>query len=290
MSTARWFSSAKIVFKMPHDWSSKKSLKLLIIVKAKRRNGLCYIGLDTDQRKLVRPMLRKNTSCWFISKDPDLQIGEEYLFERRDPLYISYPHQEDNIFVKYIEPTGSVDVEQLYDILIDYSHPTVKEVFGNRDEFNGEYFVEHTRCPSAGIYKCKRKNLNIPYNADQHERKCEITEDGRKKPFSFRVTAVNDELPAVAFEDDVLVMLGLAKPYRGSSCQYNTKWRCYILVIGFVVRSTNIQQHSQSESQYGCQLRQSDGHEIVNTNGANLDAKACLPKAKKRKLETDYVS
>ena len=205
-----------------------------------------------DQRKLVRPVLRKSTCAW-LPKDPDLQIGEQHLFKRsRDILDISHPHRQDNVFVNHIQATGSVDDDQLYDILIDYSHPTVKEVFGNRDEFNGDYFVEHTRCPSAGIYKCKRKNLNIMCNADQNERRCEITEDGRQKPFNFRITAVNDELPAVAFEDDVLVMLGLAKPYRGSSCQYNTKWRCYILVIGFAVRSTNIQQHSQSESQYSC--------------------------------------
>ena len=60
-------------------------------------------------------------------------------------------------------------------------------------------------------------------------------EDLRQKPFSFRITVINDELPAVADEGDVLVILGLAKPSRGSSCQY-IRWRCYILVIGFVAR------------------------------------------------------
>ena len=59
--------------------------------------------------------------------------------------------------------------------------------------------------------------------------------DGSQKPFSFRITAINDELPTVADEEDVLVIFGLAKPYRGSSCQ-NTRWRRYILVIGFVAR------------------------------------------------------
>ena len=38
-------------------------------------------------------------------------------------------------------------------------------------------------------------------------------EDVRQKPFSFRITVINDELPAVADEGDVLVILGLAKPY-----------------------------------------------------------------------------
>ena len=63
---------------------SKNLLKLLITVKAKRRNVVCYNGLDIEQGKFIRPALRKSTSTW-LSKD--LQIGEEHLFEKsRDPL------------------------------------------------------------------------------------------------------------------------------------------------------------------------------------------------------------
>ena len=60
----------------------------------------------------------------------------------------------------------------------------------------------------------------------------EIMEDGRQKPVSYLITTICDELPAVA-DEEVLVILGLAKPYRGSSCQYK-KMRCYILAIGSV--------------------------------------------------------
>ena len=177
---------------------SKNLLKFLIIVKAKRRNGV-YIALDMEQGKFIKPALRESTSTW-LSKDPDLQIGEEHLFEKsRDPLEISHPHGGGT----------------------------------NMEDFNGECFHEHTRCPSVGIYRCKRKHLNTLYNTDQSEQRCKIMEDVRQKPFSFRITVINDELPAVADEGDVLVILGLAKPYRGSSCQY-IRWRCYILVIGFV--------------------------------------------------------
>ena len=55
----------------------------------------------------------------------------------------------------------------LLNILINYSHQTVKKGFGNMEDFNGEYFHEHTRCPSVGIYTCKRKHLNTLYNTDQ---------------------------------------------------------------------------------------------------------------------------
>ena len=38
--------------------------------------------------------------------------------------------------------------------------------------------------------------------------------DGSQKPFSFRIIAINDELLAVANEEDALVIFGLAKPYH----------------------------------------------------------------------------
>ena len=102
---------------------SKNLLKFLIIVKAKRRNGV-YIPLDMEQGKFIKPALRENTSTW-LSKDPDLQIGEEHLFEKsRDPLEISHPYGG-----------GS-----------------------NMEDFNGECFHEHTRCSSVSIYRCKRKH------------------------------------------------------------------------------------------------------------------------------------
>ena len=189
---------------------SKNLLKFLIIVKAKRRNGV-YIALDMEQGKFIKPALRESTSTW-LSKDPDLQIGEEHLFEKsRDPLEISYPHQQDNVFVSYLKVVGSFHVGMLFNILVNFSHQTVKEVFDNMEDFNGEFFHERTRFPSVGIYRCKRKHLNTRFNTDQSERRNEIMEDVRQKPFSFQITRINDELPAVADEEDVLVILSLAK-------------------------------------------------------------------------------
>ena len=36
--------------------------------------------------------------------------------------------------------------------------------------------------------------------------------DGSQKPFSFLIIAINDELPAVANEEDALVIFGLRNP------------------------------------------------------------------------------
>ena len=119
------------------------------------------------QGKFIRLALRKSTSPW-LPKDPDLQMGEEHLFEKsRDPLQISHPHQQDNVLVSYLKVAGSFQVGMLFDNLVDLSHQTVKEVFGNMEDFNGEYFHEHTRCPSVGIYTCKRNETNFETNVSK---------------------------------------------------------------------------------------------------------------------------
>ena len=107
--------------------------------------------------------------------------------------------------------------------------------------------------------------------------------DESQKPFSFRIIAINDELPAVANEEDALVIFGLAKPYQGSSCQC-TRWRCYILVTGLLLASCThltlyIQQQIQSESTVVSRGRRIDLYFLVSTQ---MTLKACLPIGKNR--------
>ena len=222
----------------------KDPLRLLIVAKAKMSDGFCYIGWDMDRHELRRPVLRKGSCRWFPAKDKNLNIGEKHLFKIRSPKLegISHPHRANDVFVKYSEPVADScdDVVELYDLLIERSYTTVKEVFGNIERFNGEYFLEHTKCPSVGIYRCKRGHLKIPYS-DRGERRCEIIEE--ELLFSFKITAVDEELPDVDGNEDVLVVLGLTRPYKGSSHQY-TKLRCFIIVVGFVAKTCTNTQHS----------------------------------------------
>jgi len=74
----------------------------------------------------------------------------------------------NDVFVSYKKPCDqsskavpdSADVD-LYYILIKQSHQTVKEVYNNPKQFNGKCVLEHTKCPSVGVYKCKREKLCI---------------------------------------------------------------------------------------------------------------------------------
>ena len=171
-------------------------LRLMIVAKPKMSDGFCFIGWDMDRHKLVRPVLPKNFCRWLPVKGRDLNIGEKlYLRLRSHELEgISHPHRTNDVLVSYRKPCDqaakaldSSDVVDLYDILIEQNHQTVKEVFNNPKQFNGEYVLEHTKCPSVGVYKCKRGKLRITTANDcKGERRCEITQDMHQ----FRYTTI----------------------------------------------------------------------------------------------------
>jgi len=259
-------------------------LKLMIIAKARMSDGFfCYIGWDEDtedRHKLVRPVLRQNSCRWRLAKDKDLNVGEKHLFEVRSPELqgISHPHRANDVFVSYREPcdqsTKASDVVDLYDILIKQGHQTVKEVFYNTLR-EGKYVLEHTKCPSVGVYKCKREKLRITTDNNRDERTCEITEDPLVV-YKYKITAVDDELSVVDPSEDVLVILGLTRPYRGSSHQF-TKLRCYVIVVGFVTRSRSQQQSPQSPLSV-----------LHGENANDVSVSGVLSPQRKRKRETDY--
>jgi len=255
----------------------------MIIAKARMSDGFCYIGWDEDRHKLVRPVLRQNSCRWLLEKDKDLNVGEKHLFEVRslELQGISYPHRANDVFVSYRKPCDqstkavhdSSDVVDFHDILIKQGHQTVKEVFVNPKQFNGKYILEHTKCPSVGVYKCKREKLRITTGNNGKERRCEITED---VVYNYKITAVDEGLPDVDPSEDVLVILGLTRPYRGSSHQF-TKLRCYVIVVGFVTRSTSQQQSPQSLLSV-----------LHGENANDVSVSGILSPQRKRKLETDY--
>ena len=114
-------------------------------------------------------MLRKNYFHW-LPADHVLHIGGRHLFKIKssDLEGTTCPHRTNDVLVEYTGPYDETAddsyVTELHDILKGQSHDRVKEVFGSMDTFNGKYVLEHTKCSSVGIFKCKRKNLKIKYS------------------------------------------------------------------------------------------------------------------------------
>jgi len=94
--------------------------------------------------------------------------------------------------------------------------------------------LELTKCPSVEVYKCKREKLRITMENDSRgERRCEIIQDAPVQVYNYKITAVDEELPDVDSSEDVLVILGLKRPYKGSSDQF-TKLRRFVMTVGLV--------------------------------------------------------
>ncbi|KAJ7318262.1 hypothetical protein OS493_038139 [Desmophyllum pertusum] len=241
---------------------------------------------DMDGHKLVRPVLRQG-SCRWLAKDKDLCIGEKHLFGIINPQPEGmYPHRTNDVLVNYINPCDpsedNSDVGELYDILIDQSRQTVKEVFGNMDGFNGKYVLQslqRTNCPSVGIYKCQKKSLII--GGEPGKRRCKST---KGELFDYKITAVDDKLPDVADDDDVLVMLGLTRP-SSSLKHYQYRNRCGIIVVGFVAKCKYAQQHFLVECQHDCEFSSTEKPE--DGRNTNEIKEAILPSSmgRKRKWE-----
>lgn len=118
-----------------------------------------------------------------------------------------------------------------------YSHETVKEVFGNMAPINGKNFLERSRCPSVGIYRCKRNNLSFGVKG-----RCQITKEG--SVFYFKITAVNG-LQAGDLNEDILLVLGLTR----YSVPFNLRSPCFIIIAGILTSSReNTKQHSCCET------------------------------------------
>jgi len=53
--------------------------------------------------------------------------------------------------IKFLSPRGHV-ISSIYSDKV-----TVKDVYNNPKQFHGKYVLEHTKCPSVGVYKCKKE-------------------------------------------------------------------------------------------------------------------------------------
>ena len=91
---------------------------------------------------------------------------------------------------------------------------------------------------SVGVYRCKREKLRITSGNNSRE-------NGEQAPvvYNHKITVVDEELPDAVISEDVLIIIGLARPYKGSSHQF-TRLPCFVIVVSFVTRSTNSQRQS----------------------------------------------
>lgn len=193
-----------------------------------------------SERGFVRPILRTETSqCCWVPTDPPFQVGEVHLFQIscRHPPEIPHPHRADDVLLEYRQIlSGNPNMpDLLYDHLVSHSHQSVMDVFGDTNIVQKEYIVEvieGTDCPSVGICRCKGKNLQF-YANEYGKKRCKINQQ-EALSFDFPITCCSLQTYGILppADDNVLVILGLGRPFDGNG-KFDPK-RCYILIIGII--------------------------------------------------------
>lgn len=212
---------------------TQDQLNLLIIVKTKMNNGYCFIGWDMISGGLVRPILRTATNqCCWQETDPVLDVGQQHRFQvySRNLKEIPFPHKSNDVLVHYLESIPAEEIT-MFDLLGAESCNRVEDVFNGADIKERRYVIEGDMCPSAGIYRCSGKNLSVfdfKFRDGNMKKRCQIIEG--EITFLFPITALQPYFPT---NEDVLVIIGLARPFPGYNGEYNPK-RCTIIVLGII--------------------------------------------------------
>ncbi|CAC5368891.1 unnamed protein product [Mytilus coruscus] len=211
---------------------STSEIVLRIIAKTKMKNGYCYLGFDEENGRIFRPIINTRVCCWPVSRD--FCWKNSYRFqvtlnpdEHKEDFLTPYPHCNDDMVVTFHvkeEKTETFKVQ----VLINLAKLDINEIFVDIKE--KKYLLNNARSPSAGILKCRSRNVCLYLD--------EYSKDNRFKihlssgDYDLPITAINhDEIPLV--DTEVLVVLGLGRPYHKKR-SYNPS-RCYILVVGLFV-------------------------------------------------------
>ena len=212
-------------------------LNLVITVKTRMNNGYCFIGWDMTKGELVRPILRTATNqCCWRKTDPVLDVGQQYRFQvySHHLEEIPFPHKNNDVLVDYLESIAAEEINIFY-LLFAKSCKRVEDVFNGADIKDGKYIIEGEKCPSVGIYGCSGKNLTwfqIKSRGGSVKNRCKVVEGN--VAFVFPFTALQPYSPTN--DEDVLVILGLARPFTGYNGEEYNPARCAILVLGIIPR------------------------------------------------------
>ena len=226
---------------------SKTELKPLIIIASTFMDNRheCVMAWSGEKSRLLRPITNLKTNSW---DSGTFTVGLTYEFKILDwNPRLEGPHKGEDILVKAPRTLGEspLDETAMYKKLESSSKTSVTEVFPADEIKENKYIEELTNCPSAGIIRCKVKDISL-FKNDYEKDRCKIFEN-----YDFPMTAKNTDslkadLKTRSREDCLLVLLGLTRPFAGEEKKYKPR-RCYIMVIGIIRAAQAQANESQPE-------------------------------------------
>ena len=215
-----------------------EQLELIIVASTFMDQGQifeCAMAWNKQENRLLRPVTNFKTNSWKLGTFT-VGLTYEFVIRNRNPES-DKPHKSEDILVEesHILRDGQLNETAMYEMLESSSKNSVTEIFPADAVKQNKYIEELTDCPSAGILRCKVGDIQLYMDyAKSEPNRCEIFQD-----YCFPVKAKNREslkagLENCRPEDDLLVLLGLARPFAGTEENKFNPRRCYIIVIGII--------------------------------------------------------
>ncbi|VDH97555.1 Hypothetical predicted protein [Mytilus galloprovincialis] len=208
---------------------------LKIIAKTNMNKGICYLGLEESTNCIYRPIFNifNQQCCWPINKQ--LILGKLYKFDviaypNPTTYFTPFPHRKEDMIVSGFVCCGLPIPTPVYPSLSHLAKKDIKDIF--KDIKKKRYVYENTKCSSVGIL---RSCAFIQFNEFKKKNYCKIL--CKSGVYFLPITAMTYDNIGISYTD-ALIVLGLGRPYRGKTDEYDPA-RCYLIVVG--IYSPNVQ-------------------------------------------------
>ncbi|CAC5371914.1 unnamed protein product [Mytilus coruscus] len=205
---------------------------LRIIAKTDFKKGYCYLGFDEENGRIFRPIMNTRVCAWPVTRDfcwKNCYRFEVTLNPQENKVNFAtpHPHRNEDLVVTSIvkeEKTEPFNVQ----ILVNVAKPDIQDIFVDIQE--KQYLFNNAHSPSAGILKCRSRNVSLFW--DDHSKKSRFRINLSSGHYVFRMKGINiDDIPKV--DREILVVLGLGRPFTQERSFHPA--RCYIIVVGLFV-------------------------------------------------------
>ncbi|EDO35716.1 predicted protein [Nematostella vectensis] len=200
--------------------------RIVLIAKTDFGDGYCYLGWDIREKKICRPIPDRSDGYYSWHFKHEYDVGKAYEFTSKDIAQNWYPKTPEDIGV-----SGKMSIIEenpmpnMFAELEAIAKNSVEEIWPNIiEDFTFVRQDKNTNHNSTGILKCRRDNLHY-YKYSEHGVGKERMFLKNNKKYNFPLQVIDHNLGDIPEKEDVLVVLGLARPLQG---------KCYIMAIGLL--------------------------------------------------------
>ena len=222
-----------------------QGLKLLVTEVTRMTGGLvCVAGIDLQTGALIRP-LQPTGQNWeedkWVAKGY-FQPGKVVGLDSAEMPLRTYPHTNEDFFVKSVKGLGAVTPHELFSACNETADADISSVLNHNLQEN-KYVVEGAHCRSllcivqqASTIRLSDRydKIQLSFNSDNGWYNLPVTDLQAKESGSAAAGVQNLQDRLDAADSHVAIRLGLARGWDGKPHNDYDPKRCYLQVNGII--------------------------------------------------------